>query len=62
MRIRSVSIIYLIIVSLFLNLTSNAQIRIKAVGDIMLGSVTPKTILPPDEGNEFVSFNWELSY
>ncbi len=55
MRIRSVSIIYLIIVSLFLNLTSNAQIRIKAVGDIMLGSVTPKTILPPDEGREFVS-------
>jgi len=55
MRIRSVSIIYLIIVSLFLNLTSNAQIRIKAVGDIMLGSVTPKTILPPDEGSEFVS-------
>jgi len=32
----------------------NAQIKINAVGDIMLGSVTPKKILPPDEGREFV--------
>ncbi len=31
-----------------------AQIKIKAVGDIMLGSVTPKKILPPDEGKEFI--------
>jgi hypothetical protein len=52
---RTVSLIYLIIVLLFLNPASFSQIRIKAVGDIMLGSVTPKTILPPDDGNEFVS-------
>ncbi|MBT8386703.1 MAG: CapA family protein [Ignavibacteria bacterium] len=55
MRITSVSITYLIIVFVFLTLASNAQIRIKAVGDIMLGSVTPRTILPKDEGIEFVS-------
>jgi len=55
MGIRTVSLIYLIIVLLFLNPTSLSQIRIKAVGDIMLGSVTPRTILPPDEGNEFTS-------
>jgi poly-gamma-glutamate capsule biosynthesis protein CapA/YwtB (metallophosphatase superfamily) len=36
------------------NIDTNAQINIKAVGDIMLGSVTPKEILPPDNGNEFV--------
>lgn len=52
---RTVSIIYLIIVLLFLSPTIFSQIRIKAVGDVMLGSVTPKTILPPDDGNEFVS-------
>ena len=33
----------------------NGQLRIKAVGDIMLGSVTPKEILPPDSGKEFIS-------
>jgi len=32
----------------------SAQIKIKAVGDIMLGSVTPKEILPPNNGLEFV--------
>jgi len=52
---RTVSIIYLIIVLLFLSPTIFSQIRIKAVGDVMLGSVTPRTILPPDDGNEFVS-------
>jgi len=52
---RTVSFTYLFIVFLFLNPTSFSQIRIKAVGDIMLGSVTPKTILPPNKGNEFVS-------
>lgn len=30
------------------------QIKIKAVGDVMPGSVTPKNILPPDSGNVFV--------
>jgi hypothetical protein len=38
----------------FFNIDTNAQIKIKAVGDIMLGSVTPKEILPPENGNEFV--------
>ncbi len=52
---RTVSLIYLIIVLLFLNPASFSQIRIKAVGDVMLGSVTPRTILPPDDANEFVS-------
>ena len=55
MGIRTVSLIYLSIVLLFPNTTSFSQIRIKAVGDIMLGSVTPRTILPPDDGNEFVN-------
>ena len=55
MLIRSVSLTYLIIVLVFFTLNSNAQMRIKAVGDIMLGSVTPKTILPPNEGKEFVN-------
>ncbi|MBT8377816.1 MAG: CapA family protein [Ignavibacteria bacterium] len=31
-----------------------AQIKVHAVGDVMLGSVTPKTILPPYNGEEFV--------
>ncbi len=30
------------------------QIRIKAVGDVMLGSVTPKKVLPPNDGKEFI--------
>ncbi len=30
------------------------QIRIKAVGDIMLGSITPKKILPPQNGKIFL--------
>ncbi|MCX8028997.1 MAG: CapA family protein [Brevinematales bacterium] len=32
----------------------NDTIIVKAVGDTMLGSVTPKTILPPRQGEEFV--------
>jgi len=31
----------------------SAQTKIKAVGDIMLGSVTPKKILPPHNGSKF---------
>jgi hypothetical protein len=38
----------------FFNNETNAQINIKAVGDVMLGSVTPKEILPMENGNEFV--------
>ena len=30
-----------------------AQMRIKAVGDIMLGSLTPRTIIPSDSGDVF---------
>jgi len=37
-----------------INFLTLAQITVNAVGDIMLGSVTPKTVLPPDNGNEFV--------
>lgn len=44
----------LLILCLAFNFTVTGQITIKAVGDVMLGSVTPKTILPPDSGNEFV--------
>ncbi len=33
----------------------NGQIKIKAVGDVMLGSVTPKEILPADSGKEFIN-------
>ena len=46
--------ITLILTLKFFNLDTNAQIKIKAVGDIMLGSVTPKEILPSENGNEFV--------
>ena len=46
--------INLILILILFNIDSNAQIKIKAVGDIMLGSVTPKEILPPQNGNEFV--------
>ena len=36
------------------NQNVTAQIKINAVGDIMLGSVTPKKILPPEKGKVFV--------
>ena len=51
------SIIVLILIFLFsLNYSElEGQIKIKAVGDIMLGSVTPKEILPPDSGKEFIN-------
>jgi len=39
---------------LMINFLTVAQITVNAVGDVMLGSVTPKTILPPNNGNEFV--------
>ena len=47
----------IIVTFLFLitiNSTSKSQIIIKAVGDIMPGSVTPKEILPPQNGSEFI--------
>jgi len=46
--------ITLILTPKFFNIDTNAQIKITAVGDIMLGSVTPKEILPSENGNEFV--------
>ncbi len=33
---------------------SYAQIKIKAVGDIMLGSLTPASVLPSNNGKVFV--------
>lgn len=47
--IRNIFILWLILISPLFN-----QIKIKAVGDIMLGSVTPKTVLPADSGKIFV--------
>ena len=38
----------------------SAQIKIKAVGDVMLGSVTPKEILPPKKGLEFADIGYVL--
>lgn len=37
----------------FLAFHSFGQINIKAVGDIMLGSQTPRPVIPPDSGNFF---------
>lgn len=42
------------IIFLLIPFSSFSQIKIKAVGDIMLGSVTPKTVLPADSGKIFV--------
>lgn len=47
----SISIIMLLIILSAENLS--AQIKIKAVGDVMLGSVTPKEFLPPNNGKIF---------
>jgi poly-gamma-glutamate capsule biosynthesis protein CapA/YwtB (metallophosphatase superfamily) len=35
--------------------TSPQTIRIKAVGDVLLGSLTPARFIPPDSGNVFVA-------
>ncbi|MCH6574350.1 MAG: hypothetical protein IH795_03960, partial [Bacteroidetes bacterium] len=53
-KILSLIFITTILILQFFNIEINAQIKIKAVGDIMLGSVTPKEILPTEKGNEFV--------
>ena len=58
----SIIFITLILTLNFFFLDTNAQIKIKAVGDIMLGSVTPKEILPSDNGNEFVKSAAHLLY
>ena len=58
----SIIFITLILTLKFFNIDTNAQIKIKAVGDIMLGSVTPKKILPLRNGNEFVKSAAYLLY
>jgi poly-gamma-glutamate capsule biosynthesis protein CapA/YwtB (metallophosphatase superfamily) len=58
----SIIFITLILTLKFFNIDTNAQIKIKAVGDIMLGSVTPKEILPLRNGNEFVKSAAHLLY
>ena len=44
---------FFLLTFLFSSITYS-QISIKAVGDIMLGSVTPKTVLPADSGKIFI--------
>jgi Bacterial capsule synthesis protein PGA_cap len=57
---RLIFFIVLLGIVLMLGVELKAQIKINAVGDIMLGSVTPKKILPPEEGREFVESIGEL--
>ena len=45
---------FVVIIFLLTPFSAFSQITIKAVGDIMLGSVTPKTVLPVDSGKIFV--------
>ena len=55
MKVKEIILFHFYLCLLFLTVTElNAQIKIKAVGDVMLGSVTPKEILPPKKGLEFV--------
>jgi poly-gamma-glutamate capsule biosynthesis protein CapA/YwtB (metallophosphatase superfamily) len=46
--------LYTIIIFFYIIQSATAQIKVNAVGDVMLGSVTPKTVLPPNNGDEFV--------
>ena len=46
--------VLLLITSIFFVFSLHAQIRIKAVGDVMMGSYTPSTIIPPNNGQVFV--------
>ena len=46
---------FLLIILLLVISVSTAQIKIKAVGDVMPGSFTPKKIIPPDSGKVFVN-------
>ncbi len=55
MIVRKIKTLFALLCFVFLYGTDlNAQIKIKAVGDIMLGSVTPKEVLPPRKGLEFI--------
>ena len=49
-----IKLLFTLLGLVMINFLTLAQITVNAVGDIMLGSVTPKTVLPPDSGNEFV--------
>ncbi len=44
----------ILLFSLLLITASYSQIRIKAVGDVMMGSHTPSTIIPPNNGQAFI--------
>ena len=44
----------LVICYLLISSLSIAQTRIKAVGDVMMGSYTPRTITPPNNGQIFI--------
>ncbi|MHC1737722.1 MAG: CapA family protein [Ignavibacteriaceae bacterium] len=44
----------ILIALLLISTASLSQIRIKAVGDVMPGSITPKRVVPPDSGRVFV--------
>lgn len=46
--------VFIFLVFIVMAFRTQAQITVNAVGDVMLGSVTPKTILPPQIGNEYV--------
>ncbi len=54
LHINKIPIVKIIAFSLLFAVTSYSQISIKAVGDIMLGSVTPREIIPKDSGYVFV--------
>ncbi len=49
-----IKLLFTLFCFLTINLLTEAQITVNAVGDVMLGSVTPKSILPPNNGEEFV--------
>jgi hypothetical protein len=51
--IKIFKILIIIFILLFGNNLLISQIKIKAVGDIMLGSYTPKSIIPKDSGTVF---------
>jgi hypothetical protein len=48
------NILFLVISTLFIPSLASGQTRIKAVGDIMMGSYTPRTITPPNNGQVFI--------
>ncbi len=53
-KLKFFSFTFFIIYILSISTLTFSQIRVKAVGDIMLGSVTPRKILPLDSGKVFI--------